>query len=601
MKKKAHKDSSPAAQNNRGRSKSVDISHIRHSLAHLLAAAMMEKFPKVQLGIGPVIEDGFYYDFKLPKPLTPEDLPKLEKAMRELIRQNLEFTGKTTTPATAKKTFKNQPYKIELIDEIKKNKEKPVVYKTGGIFTDLCAGGHVSNTKEINPDGFRLTHLAGAYWRGNEKNDQLTRVYGIAFHTKTELENYMKRLEEAEKRDHRKLGKQLDLFVFSDLVGPGLPLFTPKGTIIKDELQKCVEEICRGYGFEKVATPHLAKIELYKLSGHADKFSDELFRVTSNYGHEFVMKPVQCPHQTQIYASQTRSYRDLPIRYMESEKQYRAEKSGEIGGLTRVYAITVEDGHSFCRIDQVKDEIKSMVHIIENFYRSFGLWGDHSVALSVRDPKHPEKYIGEKKDWDQCEKILEEVVKEMNLGAERCEGEAALYGPKIDFMFKDAMGKKIQIPTVQIDFVTPKRFGLSYVDKDGKEKPPVMVHRAILGSYERFIALILEHFYGHLPTWLSPVQATIISVGANHEKYAKKIFQKLAEEGIRVKLSGDSMTVGKRIREAEIMRSPYILVVGDREISSKAVNVRHYKKKDPEMMDVDDLLCRIKSEIAQRK
>lgn len=575
----------------------LNIENVRHSLSHLLAVAVLKKFPKAKLGIGPIIENGFYYDFKLPKPITAEDLPKLEKTIKDLIKQNLEFSGKKISASSAEKKFKDQPYKLELIKELKKEGEKITVYETDNVFEDLCEGNHVSSSGEIDPDGFKLTRIAGAYWRGDSNNDQLTRIYGVAFKSKKELGEYLEKLKEAEKRDHRKLGKQLDLFTFSELVGPGLPLFTPKGTIIKDELQKHIEKICANYGFEKVSTPGLAKIDLYKISGHADKFGDELFHVSSAHGHKFVLRPVQCPHQTQIYASQTRSYRDLPIRYMESEKQFRAEKQGEIGGLNRVYAITVEDGHSFCRINQVKDEIKGMVNIIKDFYQSFGLWGDHSVSLSVRDKKHPEKYIGEKKDWDWCEEILEEVAKEMKLGAKRQEGEAALYGPKIDFMFKDAMGKEIQIPTVQIDFAMPKRFNLSYVDEDGKEKPPVMVHRAILGSYERFIALILEHFYGHLPFWLSPVQVTVINIGADHKKYAEEIYDELKDSGVRAILSVDNLTVGKRIREAEIKRAPYILVVGDKEVKNKTVSVRHWKKGDlgeKEMRDVLKMMARDK-------
>ena len=335
-------------------------------------------------------------------------------------------------------------------------------------------------------------------------------LYGVVFANQDELEQYIERQEQAKLRDHRKLGQELDLFCFSDLVGPGLPLYTPRGTIIISQLQSYVERICNKYGFEKVKTPHLAKRLLFETSGHAAKFSDELFSVTSPKGHDFSLKPVICPHQTQIYASRNRSYKDLPIRYMESDKQYRAEKTGEIGGLNRVYAITVEDGHSFCRVDQVKQEVINMVNIIKDFYSALGLWGNHWVSLSVRDYSHPEKYIGNSDDWDLCEKMLQEISEELHLDAKRCEGEAALYGPKLDFMFKDALGKEIQIPTVQLDFATPKRFGLTYTDTDGEEVSPVMVHRAILGSYERFLVLLIEHFAGWLPFWLAPEQIRIL-------------------------------------------------------------------------------------------
>ncbi|MBU3942540.1 threonine--tRNA ligase, partial [Patescibacteria group bacterium] len=447
------------------------------------------------------------------------------------------------------------------------------IYTTGD-FVDLCKGPHVKSLKEIPFDSFKLERVAGAYWKGNEKNKMLTRIYGLAFENNKKLEEYLELLREAEKRDHRKLGKKLDLFCFSELVGPGLPLYTPKGTIIIDELQKEIEKICREYGFEKVITPHLAKINLFEISGHAKKFGEELFHVTSEQTDEFALKPVQCPHQTQIYASKPRSYRDLPIRYMESNKQYRAEKTGEVGGLNRVYAITVEDGHTFCTIDQVKDEIKAMVKIIEKFYKSIGLWDSHWVSLSVRDLKHPEKYIGDEKDWKLCEKILKEVSDEMKLGAKKMEGEAALYGPKLDFMFKDALGKEIQIPTVQIDFATPKRFNLTYTDKDGKEKNPVMVHRAILGSYERFLALIIEHFAGAFPVWLSPVQVQVIPVSKKHNVYAKSIFKELKTNNIRVELRDENETISKKIREGEIQKIPYLLIVGDIEKKNKSVNVR---------------------------
>jgi len=383
-----------------------NIEQIRHSLAHLLAMVVKEKYPEAKLGLGPAIENGFYYDFDLgEKSLTDTDLDELEKKMRSLISQNLDFATETITADKACEIFAAEPYKLELIDELEKNSESISIYRSGD-FVDLCAGPHVANSSDIPRDSFRLDRLAGAYWRGNENNKMLTRVYGLAFTSKPELNDFLDKRAEAEKRDHRKLGKELDLFCFSDLVGPGLPLFTPKGTIIKEVLQKEVESICRHYGFEKVSAPSLAKQELFEISGHAKKFGEELFHVTSEKKHDLVLKPVQCPHHTQIYASKSRSYKDLPIRYMESDKQYRAEKTGEVSGLSRVYAITVEDGHSFCRVDQVKEEIKNMVSIIRDFYSRLGLWDEHWVSLSVRDYEHPEKYIGEPKDWDTCEQIL---------------------------------------------------------------------------------------------------------------------------------------------------------------------------------------------------
>jgi len=407
------------------------------------------------------------------------------------------------------------------------------------------------------------------------------------------LDNFLKQREEAEKRDHRKLGKELDLFVFSDLVGPGLPLYTPKGTAIKEALQKKVEKICRQYGFEKVSCPSLAKIDLFKISGHADKFGDELFRVSSKSGLDFVLKPVQCPHQTQIYASKKRSYRDLPIRYMESDKQYRAEKTGEVGGLSRVFAITVEDGHSFCRIDQVKDEIRNIVTIIRDFYSEIGLWGNQQVSLSVRDYSHPEKYIGDAKDWDHAERMLEEISEEMGLDAKRNEGEAALYGPKLDFMFKDAMGRDVQIPTVQLDFATPKRFNLVYTNEEGADVNPVMVHRAILGSYERFIALLIEHFAGAFPVWLAPIQAIILPIADRHIEYAEELKKKLLQSDVRVEVDARTESIGKKIREAELQKIPYMLVVGDKEIESDKVAVRRYGEGDKGQILLDEIIKEI--------
>lgn len=576
----------------------MEINIIRHSLAHILASAVQNLYPGAKFGIGPAIENGFYYDIEFPRKVTPEDLPKIEKEMKRIIKQNISFKKKVVTKEKARTLFKDQPYKKELIKEMP---AKSVTIYENGDFIDLCRGPHIKFTEEINPDSFKLTKIAGAYWRGDENNPMLTRIYGTAFKNKKELQKYLNLQKEAKKRDHRKLGKELDLFCFSDIVGAGLPLYTPKGTIIKEELQKEVETICYNYGFQKVITPHLAKIKLFEISGHAEKFNEELFRVSSKRGHKFVLKPVQCPHQTQIYASRPRSYRDLPIRYMESEKQYRAEKPGEVGGLNRVYAITVEDGHSFCTIGQVKSEIKDMVKIIKRFYKSLGLWGNHWVSLSLRDYSHPEKYIGEKKDWDKCEKILEEVCQEMKLGAKKIEGEAALYGPKIDFMFKDALGKEIQIPTVQIDFATPKRFNLSYVDKKGKEQPPVMVHRAILGSYERIIALLIEHFAGAFPVWLSPVQVWIVPVGSDHRKYAQDIQKELESHGIRSEAKIQAETVGKKIREGEKQKIPYILVVGDKEKKSNSVRVRKRKEGDDGMIKMKTFIRRINKEIEQRK
>ncbi|MBD3359665.1 MAG: threonine--tRNA ligase [Candidatus Buchananbacteria bacterium] len=575
---------------------------MRHSAAHVMAAAVKQLYgDQVKFAIGPTIEDGFYYDFDLGKQtISEDDLPKIEKKMKHIIKQNLNFIQEDVTINEALTKMKDQPYKLELIKELGTEKDKKTVtfYKLGDIFEDLCSGPHVESTNKIGP--FKLMKVAGAYWRGDENNKMLQRIYGTAFQSKEELEEYLNLLKAAAERDHRKIGKELDLFVFSDLVGPGLPLFTPRGVAIIDELKKYIEEVCHSYGFKKVMTPHLAKLDLYKISGHADKFADELFHVTSKSGHDFVLKPVQCPHQTQIYASKIRSYRDLPVRYMESEKQYRAEKAGEIGGLGRVYAITVEDGHSFCRVDQVKEEVKNMINIIKDFYDVLGLWGSHWVSLSVRDYSDFSKYIGIEEDWDKCEQMLQEVSDEMGLDAKKIEGEAALYGPKLDFMFKDAIGKEIQIPTVQVDFATPQRFELAFTNEKGENINPVMVHRAILGSYERFLVLLIEHFAGIFPLWLSPVQVKLLPVSDKFLDYTKEVQAKLDKENIRVELDDSSETLGKKIRKGEQEKIPYLLIIGEKEVKDNKVAVRQRSKGDLGGKQVDDFINEIKQEIEDK-
>ena len=447
----------------------------------------------------------------------------------------------------------------------------------------------------------KLIRISGVYLDGNSNNEMITRISGKGFNTKEELDEYNNFLEEAKERKKKKIGQDLDLFCFSDYVGPGLPLYTPRGTIIKDELQKEIERVCKKYGFQKVSCPALADISLFETSGHAAKFNDELFRVSSPKDHEFVLKPVQCPHHTQIYASKIRSYKDLPIRYMESDKQYRAELQGAVSGLSRVYAITVEDGHSFCRIDQVKEEVKNMCNLIKEFYTRMGLWKNNWISLSVRDYNHPENYIGNKEDWDVCEQMLQEVSDELGLNAKRCEGEAALYGPKLDFMFEDALGREIQIPTVQLDFSTPKRFNLSYINENGEKVPPVMVHRAVLGSYERFLVLLLEQTKGVLPLWLSPVQVNIIPVNMNyHNDYCKKLKEKLLEEDIRVEYDDSEESMNKKIRQSNIMKNPYTIIIGDKERDNNLISYRKYGSEETISMNIEEFINKIKEEIKER-
>ena len=444
----------------------------------------------------------------------------------------------------------------------------------------------------------KLLRISGVYYNGDANNEMINRISGKAFEKIEELNKFEAFREEVKERDHRKLGRDLDLFCFSDYVGSGLPLYTPRGTIVKDALQKEIEKICRKYGFQKVSCPSLADISLFQTSGHAQKFNDELFRVSSLKGHEFVLKPVQCPHHTQIYASKIRSYKDLPIRYMESDKMYRAELQGAVGGLSRVYAITVEDGHSFCTRKQVKQEVMNLCNLIKEFYSNMGLYDVFWVSLSVRDKKNQEKYIGSKDDWDICENMLSEICEELGLNAKRCEGEAALYGPKIDFMFKDELGREIQIPTVQLDFATPSRFGLSYIDEFGEKKVPVMVHRAVLGSYERFIMLLLEHLKGVLPVWLSPVQVNIIPVNLKyHDDYCKKIYNMLLDEEIRAEYDNSKESMGKKIRQSNIMKNPITVIIGDNEKNNNLISYRKYGSDETYSLPVNEFIEMIKKEV----
>lgn len=457
--------------------------------------------------------------------------------------------------------------------------------------------------RKIDNDVYvKLLRVSGVYFEGNANNKMIQRIVGKSFESKEDLDKYNVFIEEAKERDHRKIGQDLDLFCFSDYVGAGLPLFTPRGTIIIDELKREMERICRKYGFEKVSCPSLADISLFETSGHAQKFNEELFRVESPKGHKFVLKPVQCPHHTQIFASKLRSYKDLPIRYMESDKQYRAELQGAVGNsLSRVYAITVEDGHVFCTREQVKQEIINICNLIKDFYSRMGLWENHWVSLSVRDYEHLEKYIGEKSDWNLCESLLQEISDELRLDAKRCEGEAALYGPKLDFMFRDALDREIQIPTVQLDFATPKRFGLFYIDENGEKQTPVMVHRAVLGSYERFLVLLLEQFKGVLPVWLSPVQVNIVPVNMKyHDEYCQKLKQILIDEDIRVSYDDSKEQMGKKIRQSNVMKNPYTLIIGDNERDNNLISFRKYGSEETMSMSIEEFISFMKKEIRRR-
>ncbi|MEX0917146.1 MAG: threonine--tRNA ligase [Candidatus Paceibacterota bacterium] len=580
----------------------MKLGAIRHTLAHLLAQAVKERDPKVKFATGPATETGFYYDFKLSKELGEANLEKLEKGMRLLLKENLEPKVETLSEEDARELFKDQPYKLEIIDEIVGNKEKISIY-TIGEFTDLCEGPHVENTKEIDPDAFKLTRIAGAYWKGDENNTMLTRIYGLAFSNKKELEEYEKQQEEARARDHRKLGKELDLFTFSDLVGPGLPLFTPRGTLMRDLIVDKITSIQSKYGYEKVTIPHLAKRELYQTSGHWEKFGDELFKVYGKGDTEFIMKPMNCPHHTQIYASKPRSYKDLPIRYTETTMVYRDEQQGELIGLGRVRSITQDDGHVFCTPEQVKQEVKNIVKIVEAFYASLGMYkkGLFWVSLSVRDPDDSEGYLGKPEQWENAENALKEIAEELELPYTRVEGEAAFYGPKLDFMFFDALGRERQLATAQLDFMMPERFGLSYIDENGEEKTPVMIHRAIAGSLERFMAIMIEHFAGAFPLWLSPIQIKVLPVSEHFTTYAEGIVKELKEADFRVEIDESNETLGKKIRNVKTEKVPYFLVLGEREESAQQVTLESRDKGKIGSISINALIERLQREMKEKK
>lgn len=576
---------------------SASLDHIRHSLAHLLATAVKESDPEVKLAIGPTIDTGFYYDFELSKPLSEKDFPALEKRMRALIKERLSFERIDATAAQAREEFHDQPYKLELIDELENKGEKITLYQTGA-FIDLCRGGHVKNTGEIDPKSFRLDRVAGAYWRGSEKNKMLTRIYGLAFENGAALETFVAQREEAAKRDHRKLGVQLDLFTFSDLVGSGLPLWTPKGTWLRHLLDGFVWELRRARGYERVEIPHITKKELYETSGHWQKFSDELFRMRTRDGHEFAMKPMNCPHHTQIYARRPWSYRDLPQRYANTTMVYRDEQTGELSGLLRVRAITQDDAHVFCRSSQAKDEIAKIWDIVTEFYAKTGGFS-LTPRLSLHDPDKREKYLGSRGAWEKAEGMLREIVREKEVSAAEAVGEAAFYGPKIDFLATDSLGRQWQLATIQLDMNLPERFDLFCINENGEKERIVMIHAAIMGSIERYLSVLIEHLGGSFPVWLSPLQVKVLPLGEAHLEYARGVFEALKGADIRAELDDSNETLGKKIRNAKLEKVPYFLVIGDAEVKEEQVTVEGRGGKVGAMA-LEDFIARVWDEISNR-
>lgn len=566
----------------------------RHSLAHIMATAVTRMWPEVKLGIGPVVDNGFYYDIDLgDETISEEDFPKIEKEMKRIIKEGQKFErfSKQIDEAIAWAVDSKQPYKEELLNDLKRagttvandldqdelgtiaegdSALDEVSFYQNGDFVDLCRGPHVERTSKVVP--FKLMRIAGAYWRGKEGNPQMQRLYGVAFETQEELDNHLEMIKEAKARDHRKLGQELDLFTFSNLIGSGLPLFTPRGTVLREEIEKFAQSFRQKRGYQRVWIPHITKIDVYKTSGHFEKFP-ELMRFTSTEsGDELALKPVNCPHHTQIYASRPRSYRDLPVKYLETTTVYRDEKSGELGGLNRVRAITQDDSHVFCTDDQIEEVFSEL---IEDAKAAYGLLGlELSLRLSFRDDS--DSYLGDTKTWEEAQKSIESMAKKFNMEYEIGIGEAAIYGPKMDFMATDALGRKTQLATVQLDYAQPKRFELTYVASDGSEKTPVMVHCALLGSTERFLSVYVEHTAGKFPIWLAPEQIRVITVNQEDKtvEFADMLAEKAKNLDLRVYVDNSNESVGKKIRQAEMWKVPYTVVIGEKEIASGKLSPR---------------------------
>jgi threonyl-tRNA synthetase len=576
---------------------SENLEHIRHSLAHLLGAAVLQLYPTAQITLGPAVDDGFYYDIDGIK-VTEEDLVNIEGKMREILPTWDGFTSKVLSGDEARTMFAGNPYKLELIEEIISRGEEITVY-TSGEFIDLCRGGHVASVKHIDAQCFKLSRIAGAYWRGNEKNKMLTRIYGLAFASKADLDAHVTMMDEAKKRDHRKIGAELKLFTISPLVGSGLPLFQPKGTILRKEIENYLWDLHKDHGYDRVWTPHLAKADLYVTSGHGMHYLADMFSVHGGTSkEEFYLKPMSCPHHMQIFADNQFSYRDMPIKYFEAATVYRDEKTGQLGGLTRVRSITQDDGHLFCRVSQLKEEALIIVNIIKQFYTTMGMLDGYKVRLSLRDD-NKETWLGTDEMWETAEKGLIEVCTAEGLPYFEGKGEAAFYGPKLDFMFKDAIGREHQLATIQYDFNAPERFDLSFINEEGKKERPVVIHRAISGSLERFMGVMIEHFAGNFPTWMAPVQVKVVPIGERQADYAQEVYKKMKEAGIRAQVDQSGESLGKKVRLAKTDKIPYVLVIGDKEIESGllALEGREGKK---EAVSLDAMIESLKTEIKER-
>lgn len=573
----------------------------RHTLAHLLAAAVKERYPHAKPTIGPAIDNGFYYDFDFSGGTKPgeEDLAALEEVMRALLPSWTAMQGVEIPEKDALDRFKDNPYKQELIREIVSKGENITLY-TAGDFTDLCRGGHSENpAKDIAADSFSLDRVAGAYWRGDEKNPMLTRIYGLAFATKEELDAYRTQQEEAKKRDHRKLGKELELFTLIDEIGPGLPLFYPKGALLRRFIENYITDLQESRGYVPIWIPHITKGELYELSGHLQKY-DALYSPMKVDGEDYYLKPMNCPHFMMLYRTLPHSYKQLPLRYVSTTTNYRYEKSGELSGLTRVRALTQDDCHVFCTPDQIEEEITLMTEMIGEVYQTFG-FKDFWVRISLRDSKNKSGYLGDDAIWDSAEESLRSVMKKTGWRYQEAENEAAFYGPKLDFMLKDVLGREWQLSTIQLDFNLPKRFKLEYTDAEGKKAQPVVIHRAILGSTERFMAIMIEHYAGAFPLWLSPLQVRVLPISEKHLVYAQEVVSALKAAGVRAEIDATNESLGKKIRASKTEKIPYLLVVGDTETEAKTVSVESRDEGKLDALPLTDFIERATVEIKTRK
>ncbi|WHX39563.1 threonine--tRNA ligase [Mesobacillus sp. AQ2] len=561
---------------------------LRHSTAHLMAQAVKRLYKDVNLGVGPVIEGGFYYDIDMEHSLSPEDLPEIEKEMKKIINENIEIVRKEVSREEAVKFFKElgDPYKLELIEAIPAD-EKVTLYEQGD-FVDLCRGVHVPSTGKLKE--FKLLSIAGAYWRGDSDNKMLQRIYGTAFFKKEDLKEHLRLLEEAKERDHRKLGKELSLFTNSQKVGQGLPLWLPKGATIRRIIERYIVDKEVSLGYDHVYTPVMGSVELYKTSGHWDHYQDDMFPVMDMDNEQLVLRPMNCPHHMMVYKNSIHSYRELPIRIAELGTMHRYEMSGALAGLQRVRGMTLNDAHIFVRPDQIKEEFKRVVQLVLEVYKDFDM-NDYSFRLSYRDPEDKEKYFDDDQMWEKAQAMLKEAMDEIGLDYFEAEGEAAFYGPKLDVQVKTALGKEETLSTVQLDFLLPERFDLTYIGEDGKHHRPVVIHRGVVSTMERFVAFLIEEYKGAFPTWLAPVQAQIIPVSpAVHYDYAREIQDKLKAEGFRVEIDCRDEKIGYKIREAQMQKIPYMLVVGDNEVADKAVNVRKYGEQNSETISFDEFL-----------